>query len=346
MSIDYDVFLEWAKDRFGEENIKFYKGEICTNSIFSMDKLGIEDHRHNLWMNPSGGKHQLPAGVFRCWLTDTMGSLVRLVAKVDNIPYDEAEELISNTVPLRTLERKVHEFFLGKQEVENVTDLPVVQKGLSLPDFTFKIPTLSVTNSWRRLAIQYLADRKLPPDDLYVCTGGDYKNRIVIPYYDRDGKLIWFNARTMSKNKNVIRYMKPSGAQDEVLYFTDWPRPGTRIYLTEGEFDALTLFLAGFHAAACGGKYLSDSQVEMLRGYKVGLAFDADEPGREALVNIGSQLLGLGFSDTTYVRPPVVYKDWNKLLEKRNIHIVKAYVDRFEAPFTDKTAKLFLAQRL
>lgn len=348
MAIDYEVFYDWAKDRFGEENIRIHKEEICTHSIFSQEVLGLDDHKFHLWMNPSGGKKRIEPGAFRCWLTNKKGSLVGLVAKVDGISFEEAEELISDTVPLRTLERKVHEFFSGKSEVD-LTDLPVVAQDITFPDFTFKIAALSLNSLHRITATKYLAERKLPADGLYICVGGDYKNRIIIPYFDREGKLIYYNARTLSKNQKVKRYMKPKEKhilQDNVLYFPEWPRRGARVYLTEGEFDALTLFLAGFPACACGGKYLSESQLEMLRGYNICLAFDADDPGRESLLDVGSQLLEMGFSNTTYVRPPKVYKDWNKLLELRNIHIVKAFVERFEATFTKDTAAIFLAQRV
>jgi hypothetical protein len=112
--VDYDMFLEWAQDRFGEANIKIrntaHGTEICTHSYFAR-RQGIDDHKFHLWMSPSGGKSKHPEyGSYRCWLTDSMGSLVTLVANYDHIEFDEAEELISGCSSLRALEQKVAEF--------------------------------------------------------------------------------------------------------------------------------------------------------------------------------------------------------------------------------------------
>jgi DNA primase len=169
----------------------------------------------------------------------------------------------------------------------------------------------------------------------------------MIPYYDRDGKMVFFNGRTMSANKKILRYMKiVEGDQESVLYMTSWPAPGSKIYVMEGELDAITLDLCGFVGCAVGGKYLSDTQVELIRDYKPVLVFDADESGLEALVNVGDALLERGIHGLRYVRPPKAYKDWNKLLVQRNAQTVRAYIERFEKPYTAMTGNLLLSNRL
>jgi hypothetical protein len=150
--------------------------------------------------------------------------------------------------------------------------------------------------------------------------------------------MFFWNARTMSKNEKVLRYLKPEhGDQEKALFMTVWPDLGTKVYIMEGEFDAISLSLADLVGCACGGKYLSETQIEMLRGYIPVLAFDADGPGKEAMINVGAALLEAGFPEIYYVRPPEVYKDWNKLLQQRNIYTLRAYVERFEKRFTDTT---------
>lgn len=352
MAIDYDLFYEWAADRFGEHNLKVrhtaHGDEITTHSFFALEKLGKDDRKFHLWMNTEGGKKKIEGGAYRCWLTDEMGSLISLVAKVDAIPYEEAEQLITGTTSLRNLEKKVDEFFGHKEAVDDMNIADVIESTeLELPDWCFEIGKMSSSHRMARDARRYLADRKIPTDGLYLCTGGDYENRIVIPYYDRDGKLVFYNARTMSKNPKILRYMKPpEGDQESVLYMTSWPEPGAKIYIMEGEFDAISLALCGFVGCACGGKYLSDTQIELIRGYQPVLVFDSDESGLEALTNVGTTLLERGFPKITYVRPPTIYKDWNKLLVERNVQTVKAYIDRFEKPFTTLTADLLLSSRI
>lgn len=349
MAIDYDTFLSWATDRFGEANLKFRKGgqEICTHSFFVDGDPNFPDgdRKFKLWMNPSGGKDEHENGAFRCWYTDNMGSLIKLVSIVDNIPFEQAAETICTTIPLRALEIKVHEFYNSDDEPEP----EVVKSELELPPYSFRLEDMSPSGFTYLRATEYLDSRKLPYDGLYACTDGDYKNRIVIPYYDRDGELIYYNCRTLDKNPRVLRYMKPppeDASQNEVLFAKKWPRLGTRVYLTEGEFDAMTLTLAGFYGVACAGKFLSSKQVEMLRGYRITLAFDSDDAGSQALMNIGEILLSAGFSDMQYIRPPKVFKDWNKLLEKRDIDTLRAYIQNFEKPYNAWTASTLIAKRL
>lgn len=355
MAVDFETFMEWATDRFGAENLKIkhtaHGTEIMTHSFYAHRK-GIEDHKFHLWMNPSGGKSKHPEkGSFRCWKTDTMGSLVNLVADWDGISYEEAEEQICGITSLRALEQKVHEMFGHKEEMAEIAEkqAPPPKKLVELPPFTYEIKTMPKTHFMRLKAEAYLAHRKLGTDGLYVCCNGDYKNRIVIPYLNWDGDLIWYNARLMSDKKDVLRYMKCKAeglTQEDVLFMTDWPKAGTKIYIMEGELDALTMKLCGLVGCAVGGKFMSDTQVEMIRQYEPVLAFDADDSGLEALISVGTTLLEKGFEKVSYVRPPVAYKDWNKLLVQKDAAIIRWYVQKYEKPFTPDTPDILLSKRL
>lgn len=360
MAVDFDTFLEWAKDRFGAENIKLkstpHGTEIMTHSFYAHRK-NIDDNKFHLWMNPSGGKSKHPEkGSFRCWKTDAQGSLVNLVADWDCIPFDDAEELICGVPTLRALEQKVHEFFGSvddtKQPVQTI--IPAESRKIELPDWSFLISGMEPNNPWRQKAEQYLQDRKLPIDGLYVCTKDkEYGNRIIIPYRNWDDDITWFNARLISERKDVLRYMKCKAegiSQEDVLFMTEWPRSGTKVYIMEGELDALSMKQAGFVACAIGGKTISDVQMEMIRQYVPVLAFDTDDGkqdwGLQAMINVGNDLLERGFPYVGYVRPPRAYKDWNKLLVNRNVQTLHSYVTQFEKRYTEFTALQLRANRV
>ena len=356
MSVDYDTFLQWAIARFGEENIKFKKGgrEICTHSFFPPLHGMEEDYGYHLWMNPDGGKKELEHGAYRCWKTDEMGSLVSLVAMLDGCPFDESEEMLCGSLSLRSLEQKVDEFFRNKGfgVPDDLEPLPARVTEVDLPEYCILISKLAQGSFHRNLAEKYLKSRKLPITGLYYCYDGKYKNRIVIPYYNQDGDLIWFNARTLSNDKDILRYKKPEGeglSQDNVLYFPEWPPPRSKVYLTEGEFDAMVLRLAGLYSCACGGKHLSGTQIEVLRDYQVVMAFDNDgrerDSGKQATIDVGDSLLSIGFLPR-YVRPPVGYKDWNALLEKTDLSAVKEYVLKNEKPYTPDTASILRGKKV
>jgi DNA primase len=353
MPVDFDSFYEWAKDHFGEENLKIrntaHGTEICTHSIWSEKKLGKTDNKYHLWMNPTGGKSKHPGlGSYRCWLTDEMGSLISLVAEIDNLDWEQAETLLCGGSSLRDLEQQVHEFFEQKVPTINQNQIkPVIR--VELPSSSYLIDKMPSNHTMKLKAEAYLKKRKISNNGLYVCVAGNYKNRIILPYYSATGELVYYNARTMNEGKNTLRYMKcPTTVVDqkEVLYMTDWPKSKSKVYIMEGEFDAITLKMSGVTGCACGGKFMSDTQIDLIKQYEPVLAFDADDAGLEAMLNIGNSLLDRGFSKVGYIRPPKAFKDWNGLLVNRNIETVKEYLSRFEKNFTKDTPAVLLSNRL
>ncbi len=348
MAVDREAFLQWASERFGKSNIKIkttsHGEEICTHSPWSEARIGKTDVKYHLWMNVTGGKSKHPEkGSYRCWLTNEMGSLVSLVSKLENIDHDEAEEIICGSNSLRSLEAKLDEVFAkfsGYDDVEEDEAEPVVPpQELQLPDFSYLIDAMPPSSLMRIRARKYLASRKIPTKGLYMCTAGDRKDRIVIPYYDKQGKLVFYNSRAIS-DKAKLRYWKCDTNEflrlENLLYMTSWPEKGESVYITEGEFDAMSLAVCGYNGCACGGVYLSDVQIELLRGLNPVLCFDSDGAGREALPNIGMQLIERGFN-VRYVRPPKGFKDWNQLLVQRDEQTIQGYIQRCIKPFTDAT---------
>lgn len=328
MSIDFDKFLDWAESRFDEVIVK--GDEIKVNSIF------CDDEKHHLWCNPYGGKYSRPNGVFHCWKSDRSGSLLSLVMLVDTCEYEEALEILggSNTTFLE-LERKVRKLFEDKDREE----AQVQESKLKLPDYTYPIADLHSTNYHRVQAEMYLFQRALPTDRHMVCIAGEFKNRIVIPYYDRNGELIYFNSRYIGTSKKALRYRGPDKevgvGKGDVIYVPDWPQEGSKIYLSEGEFDADSIRVCGLPAGAFGGKALSPQQIEYLVPYKPVICVDCDPAGKEALPKMGDDLLRAGVSEVSFVRPPKGYKDWNVMLKKLGPEILFQYIKNKEKSFHD-----------
>lgn len=353
-NVDYDTFLQWATDKFGPENLRIRNNEIKTHSPFTADV----DKGFHLWMNPAGGKNERPNGAFRCWKTDRRGSLVKLVSELDHVPWDVAEEMLCGGSALRRLEAEMHGIIARADPWGTGAQAPAEEHEpgptpVSLPPHAYRITDLSASNEHRQAAEAYLSGRKLPPDDFYVCTRGPYRNRIVIPYHDEDGDIVYWNARYFGKRDDVDKYMKPEDEDVDrtcLLFAPAWSRPGERVHITEGEFDAVSLSLAGLRAVACGGKHLHDAQIERLRGRIPVLATDNDakarDAGLEALLDMGERLVAKGFGEVHYVRPPVGYKDWNELLQKRGPDTLRAYVERHTKPFGSWTRQALRFQHL
>lgn len=321
--IDYEIFLDWVKEHF--DHFTESSGEIKVNSIF------VDDYKGHLWINPN-------KNAYHCWKSGHSGNLYDLVSKVTKCPYHEAKELFSDDGDLRSLESKLDSFFERKEKPKITTS------SLSLPPNTFAINELN--EMFKGQVTNYLSARKIQWENLLFCTSGKYRNRIIIPYYNRDGKLIYWNGRDISNSPE--RYMGPDKncgvAKGDVIYASEWPTKGSKVYLTEGEFDAISLTKCGITGVACGGKELSDKQMELLSPYRISICFDTDKSGADALNKIGDKLIGNGVNNISYVRPPVnkaepdKKMDWNKMLVEFGEKIVASYVFANEKPFSQWTS--------
>jgi len=333
--VDYDDALAWIESRF--DSIQGRGKDLKVNSPFT------DDDGHHLWVCPE-------KNCFNCWKTGTGGTLIDLVMKVDKCDFAEAKAKLGleGGYNVRALEKKLREQWGGKMPGKGVpAGPPPPEPKLVLPPNTFKIASMA-ENRWRKQSEEYVLGRKLPVRDLMVCIAGEFKDRIVIPYLGRNRELIYWNSRDLT-GRAKLRYRGPLKAEvgvgkEDVLWMSSWPRRGSRIYLTEGEFDAMSLAEAGLFAGACGGKEISEKQLDLLEGYGLCICFDTDESGRQALHKLEDRFQRAGFEDVTFCRPPTRYKDWNEMLNDAGERVIRAYIEANERKFnvwTSTTLRLF-----
>jgi hypothetical protein len=333
MSVDFDKFLKWATNRFGEENVVVKGKEIRLNSIFEPD-----DDDFHMWCSPSGGKKKRKGGVFHCFKTDKKGSLVKLVQIVDHCDRQDALDILAGHTSIRDLEKNLEDI-LGTAEDPVVVEPP--KSDVTLPVGSLLISDLGTNNWWRKKAEEYLTKRCLPIDGLYICTEDKYKARIIIPYYDRDGKLIYWNGRHIGNSK--CKYLGPDkeqfgvGKEDVVFMAGKWPAPGSTVYVCEGELNAVSLKVAEFNAAACGGKNMGEKQALALDPYRLVLALDRDKAGKAgttkmtSMINMVHAAQGLR-GGILVVAPPAGCNDWNDVLVKFGAAMLHHYVVRNQRP--------------
>ena len=315
MGIDHETFLAWAKTAFGDD-LRVAKNEVKINSPFVPSDTG-----YHLWCNPSGGKRGIAHGCYRCFKSDTSGTLVNLVMRIDKCSYDVAlQKLNGEHVDIN----KELEFF---DEDEEIQPLEIKDTVIKFPEFCTKI--IFSNYYWKQHASKYLLARKIPPDDFYICTDGRYKNRILIPYFNKNNELVYWNTRAIGNSR--LRYMGPEKSigvgKEDVIYFPRIPQDDDFVYVTEGEFDAYSLYLCGLDAAAAGGKSISDKQAIKLNKYRIVLALDTDEAGKEALPKMLNKLKIYNGNEVLFIRPAEGYKDWNKMLEVLGPKIVRGYIE-------------------
>jgi hypothetical protein len=324
----FENFQKWAEDRF-DGDIVVKGNEIVLNSIFA------DDTKYHLWCSPSGGKTERKNGVFHCFKTDKKGSLPKLIQIVDKCSFEKALCVLHGRSTISELEDKLFEFFENIDENQDVKISKPAKVQLVLPEGSCLISSLPKNNFWRNLAVDYLAKRKIPTDGLYICKTAPYKARIIIPYYDSSGDLFYWNGRHVGNSR--IRYLGPPKevgvGKSDVLFFAggNWAEKNEEIYLCEGEFDALSLFYSGLNGVACGGKNLSEKQMNLIKDYKIVICLDNDKAGLGGMTamtdminkNIESKNLK---ERLMFVSPHKSYKDWNEMFIKEGPSVMKNYV--------------------
>jgi hypothetical protein len=162
----------------------------------------------------------------------------------------------------------IYKFLNGFEEATYLeTNLPILeQKEVKLPR-DFKLLGIDDTNIGIK-AVAYMKDRGYNIGNLQMrgvgyCTKGEYKYRIIIPFYER-GELIYFNARQFiqlgSKHKNPPTDEFGIG-KSLIIYNVDAIHIYNRIYILESVTNALTL---GDNAIATGGKLASTYQLSKI----------------------------------------------------------------------------------
>lgn len=125
----------------------------------------------------------------------------------------------------------------------------------------------------------YLKERGVEMDDIAryrigYCPSGEYKNRIVIPSYDKMFRLNYFVSRVLW-DRSKLKYKNPSVSKNVISFehLLDWNQP---IILCEGYFDAIAIRR---NAVPLMGKFLSDRLIEEIflnRPKEIILCLDSD----------------------------------------------------------------------
>lgn len=167
---------------------------------------------------------------------------------------------------------------IGEHFKPNYGKVKKEQELLKLPDEFLSIAVPSNSICYKH-AVQYLKNRNITRDDVLrynigYCEDGKYRNRIVIPSYDKDGNLNFFTARDFL-NSSYLKYLTPDWSKDFIGFelFINWNEP---ITLVEGVFDAISIRR---NAIPLFGKIISPSLKEAIFEYdvcKINVCLDDD----------------------------------------------------------------------
>jgi len=190
---------------------------------------------------------------------------------------------------------------------------------LELPDEYVPLCSGSKTFDGRR-ALRYLKSRNVNSEAILrhkigLASSGRYRDRVILPSFDADGRLNFYTGRTVTAEKE-FRYLNPptpSGYRNTIILNDlniDWSKP---IFLVEGFMDMIQ---AGSNAVPLFGSTLSESSRLFLEIVthepEVYVCLDSD--ARSKQINILSSLTSHGI--ICYDLDVSPYKDVGEMTRK------------------------------
>jgi DNA primase len=165
---------------------------------------------------------------YNCWTCSNFkGNKISTLFKKINAPKEKFEEL--NLIIGNSSKNKI--------EIKSYEKVSLPKEYKSLLDAFDS----SIT---KKHALTYLKKRGITEHDIIkynigYCEGGPYKNRIIIPSYDKNGNINYFTGRTFESG-NPIKYKNPQISRDIIPFefFINWNLP---LILCEGPLDAVAI---------------------------------------------------------------------------------------------------------
>jgi len=163
---------------------------------------------------------------WHCWACDARGTTIYNLFRQVKAAADKFTELKSLVKTSRSI-----------KETQVVSSV-------ALPDEYISLNNVDNSDIMARHATTYLKNRYVSKYDIIkynigYCKTGLYKNMIIIPTYDADGRLNYFTARSFEKEP-YIKYRNPSASRDIIPneHLINWNVP---VILCEGLFDAIAI---------------------------------------------------------------------------------------------------------
>ena len=183
-------------------------------------------HHHKPKMEVNLTENREGKNPWHCWACDVRGTTIYSLfkqLKADVNKFTELKSLVKTS--------------------KSISETQVVSS-VSLPDEYIDLNNVDTSDIMARHALAYLKNRHISKYDIIkynigYCKEGLYKNMIIIPTYDVDGRLNYFTARSFEKEP-YVKYRNPSASRDIIPneHLINWNIP---IILCEGLFDAIAI---------------------------------------------------------------------------------------------------------
>lgn len=243
--------------------------------------------------------------IYHCFNCNASGNFYKLYSFIKKIPISDAhKELRSLETVKETLTQKTSAAPTTMAHNHDPVYFDDVLKDC-IDEHSYSSSFL--IENYRQALRKFRDERKLPKEmPLFFAFRGKYEKRIIIPIFDENNRVIYFQARSLKANPSR-KYLNPPSPKNFVPYFHILEDP---VIITEGLIDARFL---GKHGTAFLGVSKLDDFIDILKTKikQIIVAFDNDAPGYKLLSKFLEESKHANF--VKYFLFPKEYKDINDL---------------------------------
>jgi hypothetical protein len=202
---------------------------------------------------------------WNCFNCNRHGNFYELYSRLKGISYDDAKkelykydkDKVKRYIKERTNRPQVKK--KNKRDSDNFNWIrsDVYERLGSIPE------NLGVMeNMYLKKLEQFYNSRKIPYEyKIYIAYKGKYKNRIIIPIFDEDNNIIYFQARRIPGSGITPKYDNPVAPKELCILNKHKFDKEKYIIVHEGLIDA---FMVGKQGTSCLGKEISEELLQEL----------------------------------------------------------------------------------
>jgi len=274
--LDLQVVSEFVYRHFENVNISSNGSHFLARCVLCGDSVKSKaKRRFNLDYNNGNP-------IWHCFNCGESGSFLEIYCRLEGMDIDEAKKELFGFNPdylVQKLSTRKKEKIMKEIEHEDHSWLLDDCIGLKMG------PIDSIFySSYLNVLKQFYRDRKINKDfDIFIAYKGDYKSRFIIPIYDENNKITYFQARRIPGSDLTPKYKNPTLTKGGVVLNKNKFDREKWIIIVEGVIDAYTI---GEQGTCSFGTSISEEflkELFSLTDKGVIIALDNDKAGYDSL---------------------------------------------------------------
>jgi len=276
--IDLHVVTQFVLENFQQVDIKNNGTHfLCRCPLCGDSKKNPYKKRFNLnWNVGNPGYH--------CFNCGERGNFIKIYSLIKGISYENAQKELfkydKKNIKTRISTYRNRPILKDKKEIEENNFNWILHKSYGIDeiqDGILKKKYISELN-------KFYDSRKIPKKyNIFICYEGKYKNRIIIPIFNEEGDVIYFQARSIPGSNIEPKYDNPPSPKELCILNKNKFDRNKSIIITEGIIDA---YMIGDQGTTCLGKEIKDDFIEhllKLTNKNIVISLDNDSEGYKSL---------------------------------------------------------------